>query len=433
VACSTDRYTATYVVAPSLGPADCRVADFTDIQTAINALPAAGGKVFVKAGTHVVSQTILIQQSNVHLQGEGMGITNIVAAATMTTTPAIRVYNQQAGNVLPLLADTAKGDTSTTLTPANAAQLTAGNYVLLFSNKPVDTEDPQKHAGEVKQVEAIDTAAGQITFDDQIYDGYLVSDGAAAARITMLQNITLSDFSVTTLAPFYTGNEASISCRFIDNLQIERVESHHTYVAGMQLLSVRSSNIAECYVHDIRDKQPAANVHYGIVVSAASQNVNIAGCRFSHTRHAVTTGGASGALENGVQRNITVSNCTSMAADTAHFDTHDPAENVSYVGCVAIGGKPAAQEVVGFQMRGTNSSIIGCSVLQAIGKGILNLSRRIRWCDDHRKHDSRCQVGRGSSGDWNSSGFFRHLAPHDRRQCRQTMRRLGDCRRRRQQ
>ena len=370
MACSTDRYTATYVVAPSLGPADCRVADFTDIQTAINALPAAGGKVFVKAGTYVVSQTILIQQSNVHLQGEGMGITNIVAAATMTTTPAIRVYNQQAGNVLPLLADTAKGNTGATLTPANAAQLTSGNYVLLFSNKPVDTEDPQKHAGEVKQVEAI-AAAGQITFDDQIYDGNLVSDGASIARITMLQNITLSDFSITTLAPFYTGNEASISCRFIDNLQIERVESHHTYVAGMQLLSVRSSNIAECYVHDIRDKQPAANVHYGIVVSAASQNVSITGCRFSHTRHAVTTGGASGALENGVQRNITVSNCTSMAADTAHFDTHDPAENVSYVGCVAIGGKPAAQEVVGFQMRGTNSSIIGCSVLQAIGKGIL--------------------------------------------------------------
>ena len=371
MACSTDRYAATFVVAPSLGPPDCRAADFTDIQTAINALPAGGGKVFVKAGTYVVSQPILIQQGDVHLQGEGMGITNIVAAAAMTAAPAIRIHNQVAGNVLPLLADTAKGATSASLTPANAAQLTAGNFVLLFSSKPVDTEDPQKHAGEVKQVEAIDLAAGRITFDDQIYDSYLVSDGAATARITMLQNITLSDFSVTTLAPSYTGNEAAISCRFIENLQIDRVESHHTYVAGIQLLSVRNSNIADCHLHHIRDKQPAAHVHYGIVVSAASQNVSIAGCRFSHTRHAVTTGGASGALENGVQRNIVVSNCTSMAADTAHFDTHDPAENVTYTGCSAIGGKPAAQEVVGFQMRGANSSIIGCSVLQAVGKGIL--------------------------------------------------------------
>ena len=200
MACSTDRYTATYVVAPSLGPPDCHVADFTDIQTAINALPAAGGKVFVKAGTYVVSQTILIRQSNIHLQGEGMGITNIVAAATMTADPAIRVYNQQAGNVLPLLADTSKGDTSISLTPANAAQLTPGNYVLLFSDKSVDTEDPLKHAGEVKHVKAVDLATGEITFDDQIYDGYLVSDAAALARITMLQNITLSDFSVTTFS-----------------------------------------------------------------------------------------------------------------------------------------------------------------------------------------------------------------------------------------
>jgi len=359
------------VVAPSLGPPDCQVADFTDIQTAINALPSAGGKVFVKAGTYVVMQTILIQQSNVQLQGEGMGITNIVAAATMTASPAIRVYNQQAGSVLPLLADTSKGDTSASLTPANAAQLAAGNFVLLFSNKPVDTAEPLKHAGEIKQIDGVDAATGVITFDDQIYDGYLVSDSAETARITMLQNITLSDFSVSTLAPVFTGTEASIFCRFIDNLQIERVEAHHTYVAGIQLLSVRSSNIADCYVHHIRDKQPAANVHYGIALSAASQNVSIAGCRFSHTRHAVTTGGSSGFLENGVQRNIVVSNCTSMAADTAHFDTHDPAENVTYTGCVAIGGKPAAQEVIGFQMRGANSSIIGCSVLQAIGKGIL--------------------------------------------------------------
>ena len=84
MACSTDRFTATFVVAPSLGPPDCRDADFTDIQTAINALPSNGGKVFVKAGTYVISQTIRVQQSNVHIQGEGMGITNIVAASTMT-------------------------------------------------------------------------------------------------------------------------------------------------------------------------------------------------------------------------------------------------------------------------------------------------------------------------------------------------------------
>jgi len=359
------------VVAPSLGPPDCQVADFTDIQAAINALPPAGGKIFVKAGTYVVSLTIRIEQSNVHIQGEGMGITNIVTAETMTASPAVQVFNPNAGNALPLLTDTLKGETAVTLSPTDAATLTPGDYVLLHSKKPVDAEDPQKHAGEVKQVVTVDALTGVITVADQIYDAYLVADSAAVARITLLRNVTLSDFSVTTLAPFYTANTGFTSFRFVENLQIERVESHHAYVSGIQLLSVLNSNISDCYIHHIRDKQPPANVHYGIEVSSASQNVSITGCRFSHTRHAVTTGGSSGALANGVQRNIVVSNCTSMAADTAHFDTHDPAENVSYVGCVAIGGVPAVEEVVGFQMRGANSSIVGCSVLQAIGKGIL--------------------------------------------------------------
>src|SRR5215510_6829847 len=136
MACANDRYTATYVVAPTLGPPDCRVADFTDIQTAINALPPNGGKIFVKAGTYVISKTIRIQTSNVHIQGEGMGITNIVADATMTASPAIEAYNSLAGSPLSLVANTAPGDTTVTLNPSDAATLSVGDYILLFSNKP---------------------------------------------------------------------------------------------------------------------------------------------------------------------------------------------------------------------------------------------------------------------------------------------------------
>ena len=44
------------VVAPNLGPPDCRVADFIDIQSAIDALPPGGGKIFVKAGDYIISK-----------------------------------------------------------------------------------------------------------------------------------------------------------------------------------------------------------------------------------------------------------------------------------------------------------------------------------------------------------------------------------------
>jgi hypothetical protein len=83
---------------------------------------------------------------------------------------------------LPLLVGMTKGDTSISLVPANAASLAPDDYVLLFSNKPVDTGDPHKHAGEVKQIEIIDLATGKVTFDDQIYDGYLADVTAANAR-----------------------------------------------------------------------------------------------------------------------------------------------------------------------------------------------------------------------------------------------------------
>jgi hypothetical protein len=60
-----------------------------------------------------------------------------------------------------------------------------------------------------------------------------------------------------------------------------------------------------------------------------------------------------------------------MLTDTAHFDTHQPVENITFVGCVADGGVSTSSEAYGFQMRGRNCSIIGCSVLQAVGRGIM--------------------------------------------------------------
>jgi hypothetical protein len=380
MSCSTDKFEATYVVALDLGPPDCRVADFSTIQAAIDALPSTGGKIFVKAGDYPLPDKINITKSNVFIQGEGIGITNLNAGA-LTDRPAIQAYDQTIGYDVALVADTAKGDTSLALAPADAANVSQGDAVLLYSEKSVDCAIATKHAGEIKRVVAADATTGLITLDDQIYDAYLISDTAKIAKISLLSNIRLCDFSIT-------GNGIASSSvltqfRFIDNLQLQSLEAYDASGAGIELASVINSSISDCYVHDIHDvlQNAGANLRYGILIGSASQNISVNGCRFSRTRHAVTTGGSSGSYLNGVQRNIIVSNCTSMAADTAHFDTHDPAESVSFVGCVAIGGIPAAQispqnhpdetEVIGFQMRGTNCSIVGCSVLQAIGKGIM--------------------------------------------------------------
>jgi hypothetical protein len=361
-----DRYESTFVVDINGN------GDFTSLQPAIDALPATGGKIFVKAGVYPITSTITITESNVQIQGEGMGITAFVGDSAMTgNTPALQAFNAAAGTARKLLAPTALGDTTLTTSPADAASFAAGDYVLLHSDKVVDTEIITKHAGEIKQITAVDPTSGVITVDDQIFDTYTVEDSASVVRITMLQNITLSDFSITTTAPSSTLNVGFTHFRFIENLQIQRIEAHDAYNSGIHLQSVRNANISDCFIHHISDVTPPSQEKYGIVVGTASQNVSISGCRFSHTRHAVTTGSSSGTNQNGVQRNIVVANCTSMLADTAHFDTHQPVENVTFVGCVAIGGVPAITEAYGFQMRGRNCSIIGCTVLQPIGRGIM--------------------------------------------------------------
>jgi Pectinesterase len=360
-----DRFESTFVVSP-----DPSKGDFTTLQAAIKALPTAGGKIFVKAGVYPITSTIEITTSNVQIQGEGMGITVFVGDASMTgNTPGLEAHNATVGTARPLVADTARGDITFNLSSTDAASFSAGDYILLFSNKEVDTESPAKHAGEVKQIISVDATTGLITVDDQIFDTYTVGDSAKVIRITMLLNITLSDFSITTKAATSTLTSGFTHFRFIENLQIQRIGVHDAFNTGIHVQSVRNSKISDCYVHHIKDVPQ--NNHYGIVVGSASQNVSITGCRFSHTRHAVTTGGSSGTNQNGVQRNIVVANCTSMLADTAHFDTHQPVENITFTGCVAIGGVPASTEVLGFQMRGRNCSIIGCSVLQAVGRGMM--------------------------------------------------------------
>jgi len=371
-----DRYESTSIV--SLDPSQ---GDFTDIGTAVQALPATGGKIFVKAGVYEIASTIRIASSNVRIQGEGMGITTIVASSAMTgNTPALEAFSTASDGVArALLADTARGDVTLQVSPSDAASFQPGDFVLLYSNKSVDTESPAKHAGEVKQITAVDPSTGILNVDDQIFDTYTLLDSAQLVRITMLRNIGLSDCSFTTRAPFSNLRAGFTHFRFIENLQIERVEVHDAYFTGVELQSVRNSAISNCYIHHINDIVPTnppnpANERYGITVGCASQNVIISGCRFSHTRHAVTTGGRSGKNQNGVQRNVVVANCTSMLSDTAHFDTHQPAENVTFTGCVADGGvaaEPGASGTYGFQMRARNCTVTGCSVLQAVGRGIM--------------------------------------------------------------
>lgn len=58
---------ATYIVST-----DSNTGDYTDIQSAIDALPSSGGKIFVKAGTYTLTSGIVINKDSVEIEGEGI-------------------------------------------------------------------------------------------------------------------------------------------------------------------------------------------------------------------------------------------------------------------------------------------------------------------------------------------------------------------------
>jgi hypothetical protein len=235
-----DRFESTFVV-------DIKGdGDFTSLQPAIDALPAAGGKIFVKAGIYPITSTIMITGSNVQIQGEGMGITAFVGASAMTgNTPILEIHNSTVGTARALLADTMRGETTLQISTADAASFNPGDYVLLYSDKEVDTEVTAKHAGEIKQITAVDSASGVLTVDDQIFDTYTVAQSANVIRITMLQNITLTDFSITTEAASSTLTGGFTRFQFIENVQIQRIEVHDAFNTGVHLLSVRNAKISD--------------------------------------------------------------------------------------------------------------------------------------------------------------------------------------------
>ncbi len=346
-------------------------ADNVQIQAAIDAVTAAGGGIVrVRAGTYSLAATLTIPGNNVVLVGDGIGATNLVCASSMTgDTPAIKIGSAAVGTARSLTADAAYGTFTVTLSTSDAGTFAVGDWVLVQSEKVVDTEIAGRTAGEIKRITAINGVTGVVTLNDVLYDSYTTADTAKLAKLTMSSNVTVADMSITTAATTSTLAQGFVEAQWCHQLRLQRVEVHHTYY-GVRLKNVVHSSVESCWIHDINEAVAGSNLRNGIWVAAAAEQIIIQACRFAQVRHAVTFGGSG----YGVQRQVVVANCTSIEADTAHFDTHQACDGVVFANCVAIGGMPfggGSSAIIGFQSRGKNVSFIGCTANGIPGRGFM--------------------------------------------------------------
>jgi hypothetical protein len=362
--------------------------DTTAIQSAIAYAQSVGGvqSVYLPAGNYLLSSALSITSSNVRLIGAGMGLTTLTMAATSTAS-AISCYNSTYGASRPLLFDATTGDTWVTVSTADAATFSVGDYVMVRSLKSIDTESPtNKFAGEIHQVATVDAATGVLLLSDMLADTYTTAQSASVLKVTMLSNLELADFTVTHAAAASASyNSAAILMRQCIAARIKRVEVKDAFNTGIDLWACLNTQQRECSVKNIK-AGASSTVYYGTWVSGASRNCVLANNYFEKCRHSVAMGTHTNSGTNtlstdareGVQRHILVQGNQSYASTTAHFDVHQPGEGIAFLDNLVYGAWPTGapdtsvwnSSVYGIQSRAKRVLIKGNTIEQTRG-GIL--------------------------------------------------------------
>lgn len=362
--------------------------DAAAIQAAVTTAAAAGRPVYLPRGNYLIKSKITCTGSNVRIFGDGMGATTVTMDASLVSSnaAAFEFYNSSVGTSRALTADTAVDDRFLTMAAADAASFAVGDYVLVRSLRVADTASSVKFIGEVHQVTSVDGSAGVIGIKAGLGETYLLSDTATVIRLTMLHHCGISDLTITHAASSVSLlNYGAIVARNCRNFRAERVHLHDVFYTGIVLWSCLDSAVRGCRVEDIRAASNGLTVYYGVWVASACRNISVEDNWFARMRHSVTTGtmGNSGVSPStdgreGVQRNVTIARNKSYASTTAHFDTHQPAEGVSFLENQCYGNWPEgapdtslwASVVYGIQARSDKTIIANNTVAYCSG-GIL--------------------------------------------------------------
>jgi hypothetical protein len=354
--------------------------NYTNLQAALNAITSGvPTKIIMAPGNYNHSGVITVgNHSNLSIQGAGQGVTNLIAGTNMQSGDGL--FFNCFGISLPassgaLRVNTTRGDTSVTVTPTVSNSYSGGDYLMVTSNKQVDSDSPDFHAGEILQVSGVTYGTGLIAFKDQVNEAYTTGDAAFIIKLNLNQNITVSDMTITSNATSGAALQGFVDFRLNQNLNLHDMEISNGHWVGLHVESCINSVINSVFIHDTKDTTPASNTREALGIHSACKSIVIDSCQFSNAQHGIAMEGhpvTAGENFEGVPRNITVNNCTSVACDTAHFNTEQPCENVVFSACTALGGVAASgtSGVFGYQIKSAKTSLIGCKSITAKGKAI---------------------------------------------------------------
>jgi hypothetical protein len=332
---------------------------------------------------------------NITIKGQGIGVTNLVLQTSITGTARGIDIAGTMGTAINLTVNASIGKNSVTVSTANAATFAVGDYVMLKSTALWDAVNGVASQGEIHRVTAVNTGTGVVSFREPLFDNYTTANTGNIAKLDMVQNITLQDFTIKPVDTGYTSLGTYLRFYLIDNLQLINVEMRDNVgesTTGIRLESCINSDLdVLCTRTDLYAYHPLPDEigQYGVGIYSACQHVKVYARGRGIFRHVVSCGGISGVANSGIPRDITISGKAESGNNTA-FDCHHDGEGIIFTDCSIIGSTHDDNTAyLGglIQVRARNVTVSGCHARQGVlgvrvGEGAYNVS--ITGCTFHK-------------------------------------------------
>jgi|ERR1700754_1280186 len=336
------------------------------IQAAVNACPD-GGTVIVEPGTYVIatgpviisgkSLTIdltnaIISQKNdaeafsfrgtLEAPLDASNITVVTTTGDETTRDGVQItlsapVTWQRGDVVKLVAD----------------DVLPGSRTDGAAVPPAE----RNRVGQFLTVQAMNGPGTVVTLMGTLRDPFTVNP-RIARLLPVTGHLIGGDFRVH---PDFVGFDFNAGVIQMLNLINPTIRGTQVSRAGSQAFGMGS-----CYQYNISDvvvnyarNTPGTALGYAINDNC-SEFGKLTDSHFVQVRHAFTSG--ANAIEPdevlsayGRTYGTIISACTSQGSQQSSFDTHLDADNVTFLGCIAVDSPTA------FNLRGRNHNVIGCT------------------------------------------------------------------------
>lgn len=300
--------------------------DTAAIQSAIDAAATLGLPVFIPGGTYRITAQLNIP-SKTTLTGAGLGKTVIDAkglGATLTNSKTAMVASGTvSATTHAITADVAKGAKTATVTDAST-HYAVGDRVLLSSDQTFHVSAALKR-GEIKRIEAV--SATTVTFEDATYDSYAAASGAKLAKMTMVRDITLENFTIE--GTDIDNMERGFYCHAGENIVVRGCEFKFMDWNSVNFRHVVNFKVTDNTFRNVHWVSNTPN-YYGLVVENATAHGVFSRNHGTKCRHLFTTGYT--VTTPGASRFIVVEGNVDTYSQSASYDTHDGSEYITITG-----------------------------------------------------------------------------------------------------